>query len=140
MSEKVRIRFLGANWRKGIPLQRHINIGGQKLWNYRRFPEQLEDASYIRDIDFYMQNQKVLDDQKIFIVEFMEEGNAEYVETDDAGNDVPKEIPENIKGRECPHCHKMITCQNEAYFDRYFNSHKSQCFKRQQSNSEQEGE
>ena len=73
MAKQVKIRFLGDKFWKGIPRRRFIDVGGQRFWNYNRFPEQLEDSSYLRPLEFYEKNKDILSNKKIFVIEFLSE-------------------------------------------------------------------
>jgi uncharacterized Fe-S cluster-containing radical SAM superfamily protein len=73
MAKQVKIRFLGSHFWKGIPKRRFIDVGKQRFWNYNRFPEQLEDSSYLRPIEFYEKNKDILSNRKIFVIEFLSE-------------------------------------------------------------------
>jgi len=73
MTRQVKIRFLGDKFRKGIPQRRFIDVGRQRFWNHNRFPEQLEDSSYLRPLEFYEKNKDILSNKKIFVIEFLSE-------------------------------------------------------------------
>jgi len=65
---KVKIRFLGTKWWKGIPRQRWFDVAGQRFWNHCRFREQMPDASYVRSYEFYEQNKAIFDNAELFII------------------------------------------------------------------------
>jgi hypothetical protein len=71
--QKVRIRYLGKSLLKGNPKREFINVAGEKFWNCRRFPEQNDDLSYTRPMKFYLDNQDILSDRKLFIVEIVQD-------------------------------------------------------------------
>ena len=71
MAVKVKIKFIGREWWKGIPRKRHIDIEGRRFYNYHRFNSQLPDASYLEDVEFYERNKEVLSDQSMFVISFV---------------------------------------------------------------------
>lgn len=73
MAKVVKIRFLGDKFQKGIPKERFIDIGRQRLWNHPRFKEQMDDGSYIRPFEFYEKHKDILKNKKLFIIEFVSE-------------------------------------------------------------------
>jgi hypothetical protein len=67
--KQVKIRFLGEKFQKGIPRKRFIDIGGQRFWNWPKFPEQDADGAYIRPIEFYEKHKDILSNKSKFITE-----------------------------------------------------------------------
>lgn len=124
----VKIRYLGKSLLKGHPKREFIVIQGQKIWNCRRFKEQLPDLSYLRPIEFYERNKVLLDDKRLFILEFIEEGTQPEQEKIP---EVPKDketvltllTPELIKlgvtevneRLWCPHCMYSIGKPNKMH-------------------------
>lgn len=122
MAQKVQIRFLGMNWRKGIPKKRFIQIENERFYNYRRFPDQLPDASYIRDIEFYEKHKEILDNKEIFILGFVEEAEPNLLAP--AEEEVPGEI---FFSEPCQYCGTTVPCKNLDYVDRVLKSHEARC-------------
>lgn len=73
MARKVKIRFLGANFYRGIPSKRFIDVGGERFWNYNRFKEQGENGTYIRPLAFFEKHKEILSDSRHFVIEFIDE-------------------------------------------------------------------
>jgi hypothetical protein len=126
MTQKVQIRFLGMNWRKGIPKKRFIQIEGDRFYNYRRFQEQLPDASYIRDIEFYEKHKGVLDNKLIFVLTFIEEAEPDLLAPPE---DKIPEIEEVYNSEPCQYCGRVVPCKNLDYVDRVLKSHEARCEK-----------
>lgn len=124
MAQKVQIRFLGMNWRKGIPKKRFIQIEGDRFYNYARFPEQLPDASYLRSMEFYKKHKELLDNKLIFITEFVEEAEPNLLAPVEEG--APEEM---FNSDPCQYCGRVVPCKNIDYVDRVLKSHEARCDK-----------
>jgi len=98
--QKVKFRYLGKSLLKGRPKREFIVIEGAKYWNCRRFQEQLPDLSYLRPIEFYERNKKLLDNKHLFITEFVEKVESPVILNPQVGpelipdNEVQSDIPE----------------------------------------------
>lgn len=87
----VKIRYLGRSLLKGHPKREFIDIGGERFWNCRRFPEQNDDLSYNRPLEFYEANKSALDDRTLFIVDLCKKSG------DVIAPAVPVDIPTRVE-------------------------------------------
>jgi hypothetical protein len=86
--QMVNIRYLGKSLLRGQPKREFIDVGGQRFWNCRRFPEQNDDLSYTRPLEFYEEHKAILGNPRLFIVDIVtstgevkERVNTPYVPT-----------------------------------------------------------
>ena len=120
---KVKIRYLGSDWWQGSPRQKFIKVGVDIFWNYCRFKEQDADASYTRPMEFYEKHKAILDNEKLFIIDFIEEA-----QSNESAIGEKEKTDENLEGI-CQFCGMKIKVKKEQYLTRVLKSHEARCRK-----------